>query len=118
VIVHLVLFHPRTSALPEQREALADALVAALQEIPSIRRVRVGRRVTHGREYEHRMAVDYSYAAFLEFDDAAGLEAYLRHPAHEPLAARFYEVFDEALMYDYRVIEGKDGVAALRSPEP
>lgn len=116
--MHLVLFRPRADVSLEQRGALADTLVTALQEIPSIRRVRVGHRVTHGRDYEHRMSTDYSYAAFLEFDDVVGLEAYLRHPAHEPLAARFYEVFDEALMYDYLVVEGEKGVAALKFPEP
>ena len=43
-------------------------------------------RVLHGRAYESLMHVDYQYAAVLEFDDSAGLRAYLEHPAHQRLA--------------------------------
>ena len=72
-------------------QALADALTVAIRDIPSVRRARIGRRVTHGRPYEQLMDVDYEYAAVLEFDDVDGLQAYLAHPAHEALAARFFE---------------------------
>jgi hypothetical protein len=113
VIAHIVLFRPRPSLPPETRAALADALIGALRDIPAVRRARVGRRVTHGRPYEQLMKVDYEYAAVLEFDDVAGLEAYLAHPAHDALGARFFEAFEEALMYDYDLREGADAVAAL-----
>ena len=35
------------------------------------------------------------------FDDLAGLQTYLRHPAHEELAARFYQSLSSALIYDF-----------------
>ena len=111
MIAHLVLFRPRPELREDERRALADALTAALRTIPSIRRARVGRRVTHGRSYERLMRVDYPFAALLEFDDIAGLQAYLEHPAHEALAARFFQTFEEALMYDFEL---KDGEAAVR----
>ena len=69
--------------------------------------------MTHGRAYEQLMRVDYEYAALLEFDDLDGLNAYLAHPAHEALAARFFESFDEALMYDYELAEGAGAVTGL-----
>jgi hypothetical protein len=113
VIAHLVLFRPR-SDLPEiTRRALADALTTAVRDIPSVRRARVGRRLTHGRPYEALMRVHYEYAAVLEFDDLEGLRAYLAHPAHDALAARFFEAFDEALMYDYELEEGVGAIARL-----
>ncbi len=56
------------------------------------------------------MRTDYSFIALFEFDDVAGLHAYLDHPAHAPLAASFFSVFEDALMYDYDV---GDGEAAL-----
>jgi hypothetical protein len=60
------------------------------------------------------MPVNYEYVAFLDFDDLAGLQAYLEHPAHEVLARRFFEALDDALMYDFEVEEGEKGLANLR----
>lgn len=105
MIVHLVLFRPRPGLTTDERTGLVDVLRHAVQSIPSIRRARVGRRVTHGRPYEQAMSVDYEYAALLEFDDVPGLKAYLEHPAHEALAARFFTAVDETLVYDFELEE-------------
>jgi hypothetical protein len=113
VVVHIVLFRPRPDLTAGEREALADAFAAALRDIPAIRRARVGRRITHGRGYEQLMAADYAYAAVLEFDDEAGLKAYLEHPAHQQLGERFFSAFAEALMYDYELAEAAEGAAQL-----
>src|SRR5262245_52262394 len=99
MIAHVVLFKPRADLSPEARQHLAESFEAALRQIPSIRRARVGRRITHGRSYEALMSVDYQFAAVLEFDDEAGLKAYLEHPAHQRLGARFFEAVEQALMY-------------------
>lgn len=108
--VHVVLFRPRAGLTADQRTAVARAFELALRDIPVIRRARVGRRLKVGRPYEELMRTDYPYAAIVEFDDAAGLRAYLDHPAHEQLAARFFESFEEALIYDFEL---EDGTAAL-----
>jgi hypothetical protein len=113
VIAHIVMFRPRADLTAPERHALADALTTALRTIPSIRRATIGHRVTHGRPYEQLMDVNYEYAALLEFDDLAGLRAYLEHPAHEALAAQFFATFEKALMYDYELTEGVDGIARL-----
>lgn len=113
MITHLVLFRPRAGLSPVERIELTDALRTALRAIPSIRRARIGRRVTHGRLYEQAMRVDYEFAALLEFDDISGLKAYLEHPAHDALATRFFSVVDEALMYDFELGEGEDGLTSL-----
>jgi Stress responsive A/B Barrel Domain len=113
VHAHLVLFRPRPDLGAEDRQGLADALTAALQRIPSVRRVRVGRRVTHGRPYEQLMRSDYTHLAILEFDDLAGLEAYLEHPVHDQLGTRFFAAFEDALMYDYDMTDGEEGIRAL-----
>ena len=111
MIAHIVLFRPKAQLSPDERSALVAAFARALRDIPAIRRSRVGRRVTHGRGYEQLMREDYEYVALLEFDDLAGLKAYLQHPAHEELAERFFASFDAALMYDYEISDG--GLAAL-----
>lgn len=113
MIAHLVLFRPKPALSADERRRLADALIKAVSEIRSVRRARVGRRVRHGRPYEQLMRTDYPYAALIEFDDLEGLQAYLEHPAHEALAARFFAAFEEALIYDYALEDGAAGVSSL-----
>ena len=113
MIVHLVLFKPRGNLKVDERRALVAAFSEAVTKIPSVRRARVGRRITHGRGYEQLMTVDYSYAAVLEFDDLPGLLAYLADPAHVQLGTRFFESFDQALMYDFDLEEGLAGMDTL-----
>jgi hypothetical protein len=59
------------------------------------------------------MPENYEFAAVLEFDDAAALEAYLRHPAHEELGRRFWASFDAALVYDYQLTEDPSEIATV-----
>lgn len=115
MIAHVVLFRPRPDLPVAARAELAASFEVALASIPSIRRARFGLRVTHGRPYETLMRADYPYAAVLEFDDLAGLKAYLEHPAHERLATRFFESLEEALLYDFDLQEGPAGLAAALS---
>jgi hypothetical protein len=115
MIAHVVLFRPRADLAPEARGELVAAFDTALQAIPSIRRARVGARVVHGRPYEMLMRADYPYAAILEFDNLEGLRAYLEHPAHERLASRFFQAFEDALMYDFDMQDGAAGLAAMTS---
>ena len=113
MITHIVLFRPRAGLSADERSGLAAALRSAINAIPSVRRARVGRRVTHGRPYEQQMQVDYEYAAMLDFDDVSGLKTYLEHPAHQALATQFFKVLDESLIYDFEFGEA-DGLANLR----
>jgi len=113
MVAHVVLFTPKPGLDAGARQRLSDVFQRALREIPSIRRAHIGRRVTHGRPYEQLMAVDYEYAAILEFDTLADLTAYLEHDAHDALGALFFESFDVALMYDYEMRDGETGATAL-----
>jgi hypothetical protein len=113
LILHVVLFRPRANLSASERQSLADAFAAALRAIPTVRRALVGRRFSHGRGYEHLMRMDYEYAAVLEFEDPSALLAYLEHPAHQQLGERFFNAFEDALMYDYEVAEGQEGITAL-----
>lgn len=117
MILHVVLFRPRPGLGDEQRQGLAKAFANAIDNITSIRRARIGRRRTHGRPYEQLMREDYSHAAVLEFDDLAGLKAYLEHPVHNELGSRFFECFEQALMYDFDVQDGHAGLNALLEEE-
>jgi hypothetical protein len=118
MLAHVVLFRPRRDLAPDARQALIAALETALSAIPSIQRWRIGPRVVFGHGYEARMRVDYPYIAILEFENAAALTAYLEHPAHAQLAARFYAVVEDLLVYDFEMLDERDGLRALGGAPP
>ncbi len=106
MIVHVVLFSPRPDLSDADRTALLAALESASTNIPSIKRLRVGRRVKHSLPgYEQMMREDYEYAVFIEFDDLEGLKSYLQHPAHAAAGHHFMASASTALAYDYEIAE-------------
>jgi hypothetical protein len=109
LISHIVLMTPRADLSLDDRAAFIDAFERALREIPAINAVRVGRRVTHGAGYE-QLAPDAEYVAVIDFETLADLQAYLRHPAHDELGARFGQSLRSAVVYDFEV----GGPEALR----
>jgi hypothetical protein len=116
MISHVVLLSLKPELPHSERRALADAFVRAAREIPTVRGVRIGRRVTHGAGYEAG-ALPFEFLAIVDFDDLPGLQAYLRHPAHAAVGDQFGRIFDvsegeargEAAVFDFEV----EGVEAL-----
>jgi len=104
MVAHIVLFPPKPDIGATAKQAMFDALQAAAAEIPSVRRFQIGRRITHGPQYERLMTEAYPYAAVIEFDDLPGLQAYLKHPRHEALGELFYQLLEKALAYDYEMM--------------
>lgn len=100
MMLHIVLFKPRSDLAAADRDGLLAAFERATREIPTVRRVTTGRRVRHGAGYETTSPDAADFAAILEFDDLAGLQAYLRHPAHQELGARFGTSLAAAMVYD------------------
>ncbi len=106
MIAHVVLFAPRPDLSPAARRHLLEALVGASEDIPSIRRFRVGRRTKHGLPgYEQTMRDDYEFAAIVEFDDIDGLKAYLAHSSHAVIGRHFTTSAIRSLAYDYEMVE-------------
>lgn len=103
MIVHVVLFRPKPDVGEADRQAMFSALREASGGIPSVRRFLIGDRITHGASYEPLMSQGFPYSALIEFDDLAGLQAYLVHPRHEELGRLFYALLDSALVYDYEM---------------
>lgn len=116
MISHVVLMKPKADLSTEDRRAFVKAFDRALREIPSVRGVRIGKRVTIGAHYESFSRDGGDYLAVIDFDDLAGLQAYLRHPAHHELGARFYQTLSSALVYDYEVW-GAEGLEKLVGQE-
>ncbi len=103
MILHIVFFKPRADLTEAGRGALVKAFERATREIPTVRGVRVGRRVRHGAGYEAAAPDVADYSAILEFDDLAGLQAYLNHPAHAEIGARFSDSLAAAIVYDVEI---------------
>ena len=101
MISHLVLFRPKADLPAADREGLVAAFRTAIRDIPEVRAVRVGRRVTHGAGYEQQMPDLGDLLIVLDFDDLAGLRAYLHHPAHAALGSRFNQAFETGVVYDF-----------------
>jgi hypothetical protein len=109
VIAHIILFSPKPELTDAARRDLLDSLVAASAEIPSIRKFRVGRRVTHGLPgYEQLMRDDYEFAAIVEFDDLDGLKSYLGHPSHAAIGRHFMASAARSLAYDYTLVDAAE----------
>lgn len=113
MVSHIVLMKPRPDLSAADGQALIDAFERAVGEIPTVRQVRVGRRVAHGVGYEQTALDTADYLIVIDFDDLAGLQAYLRHPAHHALGARFNQSLSSALVYDFEV-GGTETLANLR----
>jgi hypothetical protein len=113
MVSHVVLFRLRRDLGHSEHEAFVHALEVALREIPSIRGFRIGRRVTFGAGYEHGLP-DFEFCGVIDFDDLAGLRAYLEHPAHADVGARFNASIDEGLVYDYEMGGPAQARALLR----
>jgi Stress responsive A/B Barrel Domain len=105
VIGHMILFRPKPDLAPAERETLVAAFEHALTEIPGIASSRVGRRVRLGRQYDLHNAQDYPFAAFIEFATEEALRAYLDHPAHRDLGRLFYQTAENALAFDFELID-------------
>jgi hypothetical protein len=112
LLTHLVLMKPRPDLSVAERRALVDAFERAIREIPVVRGVRVGRRVVHGAGYEAAAPDAVDFLIIIDFDDLAGLQAYLRHPAHAELGVRFSQSLSSALVYDFEV-GGLEGLKNL-----
>jgi hypothetical protein len=103
VIAHVVLLKLKSGLSAADRQAFVDVFDRAIREIPSVRAVRVGRRVTVGATYETTTRDDADFMAVIDFDDVEGLRAYLHHPAHAELGVRFGLSLSAASVYDFEV---------------
>jgi hypothetical protein len=112
MVTHVVLYRPKANLEKAIRSALMEAVSAARDEIPQIRRFVVGRRLGNAPNYALGNFPDLPYAAILEFSDREGLEAYLAHPGHQRLGALFNGTVEAGLVYDYEMVDATS-VASL-----
>ena len=102
-VVHLVLFRPRPDVTADEQEALFEAMRVAAREIPTVRGFRIGQHLANPPQYRLSDFPAFPWSALVEFDDEDGLRAYLAHPLHVDLGARFNAAAEAALIYDYAI---------------
>ena len=112
-MLHVVLFTPRADLTDAERQTFGQALEHALTNIPTVRRFRVGRRIRTGAAYD-QLPGDFAFCAVIEFEDLAGLQGYLRHPAHAELGRLFYTASRDAFAADYDAVDTSPGGALSR----
>ncbi|BCS36100.1 hypothetical protein TBR22_A53370 [Luteitalea sp. TBR-22] len=105
MIVHVVLFRPRPDVSDAEREGLLESMRVAAREVPSVRGFRIGAHLDPPPTYVLGGFPSFPWIALLEFDDTAGLQAYLTHPLHRDLGTRFNATAEAALIYDYEIAE-------------
>ena len=99
--VHTVIFHLKKDA----PEAEADALIADAHEmlrlIPSVRDLRAGKPAE--KATPDLAKKDYQVGLLVLFDDADGLEAYLKHPMHLKYVEKHGKHLDrdKLVVYDF-----------------
>jgi hypothetical protein len=79
MIRHVAVFRWSEGATAQQIEAVATGLTEMVPEVPSIRAYSHGPDLVLG---EGR----WDYAVVADFDDPAGYQAYVDHPAHQRVA--------------------------------
>jgi hypothetical protein len=79
MIRHVAMFRWVDGTTPEQVAAVAEGLRALPAQIPSVRSYEAGPDLVLG---EGR----WDFVVVAQFDDAAGYQAYVDHPAHQAVA--------------------------------
>src|SRR5207247_9611393 len=104
----VILFRPKADLPLSERSAILQTLAAAAQDIPGVRRFRIGRRVRHGLPgYEQAMHEDFEFTVIIEVDDLDALKVYLSHPSHAAFGRHFTQSAAAALAYDYELVDAE-----------
>jgi hypothetical protein len=93
LITHVVLvkLKDQSSQSIESTHALLSTLKG---KVPGVRQLEVGKDIT-------RSGRSYDIALIAKFDDAAGLQSYLTHPNHVPVADKLRELAASIVVVDY-----------------
>jgi acetoacetate decarboxylase len=94
MVDHLVFFAVRDEASPEDVEDLLSSILGLKDEVPATVDLSVGEDFT-GR------SGGYTHAMFVRFEDAAGLQEYMQHPAHLAVVEKLGNVTTGRIVVDY-----------------
>ena len=93
---HVVLFKFKDSATPEQVKAVEEAFKALPSKINTIVSLEWGTNVSPEGKND-----GYTHCFFVTFNDKAGVEVYLPHPAHKEFGTLLRPILDKVCVVDY-----------------
>ena len=93
---HLVLLQFKPDTAPAAIADITAAFHALQPAIDTVRALESGTDVS-----PEGLAHGYTHAFLLTFDDAAGRDHYLPHPAHQAFVARLQPLLADVLVLDY-----------------
>ena len=96
MVDHLVFFAVREGAPGEDVEDLISSIRALQDEVPGTVDLSVG------EDFSGRSG-GYTHAIFARFEDAAGLEEYMKHPAHLAVVEKLDATTTGRIIVDYEV---------------
>jgi hypothetical protein len=94
MVDHLVFFAVREEAPPEEVEDLLSSIRGLKDEVPSTVDLSVG------EDFSGRSG-NYTHALFARFEDAAGLQEYMQHPAHLAVVEKLNTTTTGRIVVDY-----------------
>jgi Stress responsive A/B Barrel Domain len=98
---HLVLLSFKPEAAAGDIDAVIAAFVVLRDQVPTVRGLEWGPNVS-----PEGLTQGYTHAFMLSFDDAAGRDTYLPHPAHLAFVERLKPVLAAVLVIDYETPNG------------
>lgn len=99
-LVHVVILKLKADSESAEAQSVIDDTYAQLSKIKTVRGVWAGRPAATGKATPDA-ATDYTVALVFVFDDAAGLKAYLKDPAHDKFADKHLKKWEAPLVYDF-----------------
>jgi len=93
---HVVVFRYKDDATDQQIQRINEAFAALPDKIDSIRGFEWGTNVS-----PENLADGFTHVYLVTFDDKAGLEEYLPHPAHKAFVKKLKPILDKAFVVDY-----------------
>ncbi len=94
---HLVLLRFKPAASAADIMAIERAFCALRQQIDTVRDLEWGTDVS-----PEGLSKCFTHSFLLSFNDAAGRDAYLPHPAHKAFVALLEPLLDDVLVVDYQ----------------
>jgi hypothetical protein len=94
MVDHLVFFAVREEASQKEVEDLVSSIQGLSEEVPSTVDLSVG------EDFSGRSG-GYTHALFARFEDAAGLQEYMEHPAHLAVVEKLDATTTGRIVVDY-----------------
>ena len=93
---HVVLFKFKSDATPEQVKTVEEAFKALPSKINTIVDLEWGTNVSPEGKND-----GFTHCFFVTFNDKAGLDVYLPHPAHKEFGSSLRPILDKVCVVDY-----------------